>query len=208
MAPAAAAAQPTVSPPPQPPAQPVSGWEVKVEDRARVPVGGVAPEPLVFQGWTFDGRGRWADGRGLPWDADRAEPSVHSSGVTPSLAALGPSWAFELRGSRRGRAGLQWSLGAGATSGWRATPTTLSETNAALFANPIASLDPGARRTLWHAGLSVERAFAIGAADVTLFGEALLEGGSAPAGCRRRPGACGAKSELPVRVTTGLKVGF
>lgn len=81
-------AQPAGSPPPQPAAQPVSGWEVKVEDRARAPVGTETVEPLVFGSWTFGGHGRWTDERGLPWDTDRA---VRSSGLTPSLAALGPS---------------------------------------------------------------------------------------------------------------------
>lgn len=201
-------AQTAESPPPQPAAQPVSGWHVKVEDRARVPVGIEGAEPVVFGGWALSGRGRWADAGGLSWDAERADPLVRSSALTPSLAALGPSWTFELRGSRRGTAGLQWSLRAGATNGWRATPTLLAATDSALFANSLDSLDPGARRTLWHAGVSVERAFSVGAADVTLFGEALLEGGSGPAGCRSRPDRCGEKLSVPVKVTTGVKLGF
>lgn len=201
-----ARAQPAQSPSPQPASSPVSGWEVRVEDR--VPVGTEATEPVVFRGWRFDGRGRWASGRGLLWDVDRTAPSGSSTGLTPSLTGLGPWWALELRGSRKGPAGLLLSAKAGATSGWRATPTQLASSDSALFANPLDDLDPGARRTLWHAGVSIERAFAVGAAEVTLFGEALLEGGSGPAGCRRRPDRCGAKLDVPVKVTTGIKVGF
>ncbi len=103
---------------------------------------------------------------------------------------------------------MEWSLKAGATDGWRATPTPLTASESALFANTVESLDPGARRTLWHAGVSVERGFTLGAADVTLFGEALVEAGSRPTGCRSRPDRCGAKLDVPVRVTTGIKVGF
>ncbi len=204
-----ARAQPAQSPPPQPAASPVSGWEVKVEDRARVPVGTDATAPVVFRGWLFDGRGRWANGRGLPWDVDRTAPAGSSTGLTPSLTALGPWWAFELRGSRKGPAGLLLSARAGAISGGRATPTNSPAAGDSVVSSHLAdSLDPGARQTIWHAGVAVERGFKLGAADLTFFGEALLEGGSGPAGCRSRPDRCGKKLDAPVKVTTGIKVGF
>ena len=204
----AASAQPVESAPPQRPVQPPSGWEVQVEDRTPVSVGTEATETIQFRGWTLGGRGRWVDGRGLPWDVDRAEPSVSSTGLTPSLTALGPWWAFELRGSRKGPAGLLLSARAGAISGWRATPTYSPAAGDVVSPHLADSLDPGARQTIWHAGVAVERGFKLGAADLTFFGEALLEGGSGPAGCRSRPDKCGRKLDAPVKVTTGIKVGF
>ena len=45
-------------------------------------------------------------------------------------------------------------------------------------------------------------------ASFLLVGEALLEGGSEPAGCRSRPDRCGEKLSVPVKVTTGVKLGF
>jgi hypothetical protein len=204
----AAAAQPSQSPPPAPAPQPLSSWDLSVQDRARPPTGSEPAEPVVFGGWTFGGGGRWAQGDRLPWDADRAHPVMRSSGLTPSLAALGPWWAFAVRGSRAGPAGVTMFFKAGATSGGRATPGAETTTGDRLFAAPLERLDPAARQTVWHAGMYFERAFALGAADLTIFGEALLEGGSTPSGCSTRPDRCGAKSTVPVRVTTGVKVGF